>query len=177
MNYGLAAQSGGTLQIESEAGQGTSITIWLPVTDEVAAAADEAGGEMVPARGAARILLVDDEEIVRVATAEMLRDIGYVVTEATSASQALAAVRGGIEIDGVVTDYLMPGMNGAQLIQELRRANSWLPVLLITGYAAKGEDVPAGVAVLSKPFRQSDLARHLSEALRHVPGGARLRIV
>ncbi|WP_375382543.1 ATP-binding protein [uncultured Sphingomonas sp.] len=177
MIYGLAAQSGGTLQIESEPGRGTSITIWLPVTDEAVATAADAIGEMVPARTAARILLVDDEEIVRVATADMLRDIGYVVTEATSASQALAAIRGGIEVDGIVTDYLMPGMNGAQLIQELRRANKWLPVLLITGYAAKGEDVPTGVAVLSKPFRQSDLARHLNEALQQVKGGARLRAV
>lgn len=176
MIYGLAAQSGGTLRIESAPGQGTAITMWLPVTDEPVAHVGGSAHEPVYARIAAKLLLVDDEEIVRTATAEMLRDIGYVVTEVASASQALAAIRGGIEIDGVVTDYLMPGMNGAQLIQELHRKER-LPVLLITGYAAKGEDVPAGVPVLSKPFRQADLARTLNEILRQPPTGAKLRVV
>ncbi len=175
MIHGLAAQSGGTLRIESAPGQGTVITMWLPVTDEPVAHVGGRAHEPVYARIAAKLLLVDDEEIVRTATAEMLRDIGYVVTEVASASQALAAIRGGIEIDGVVTDYLMPGMNGAQLIQELHRKER-LPVLLITGYAAKGEDVPAGVPVLSKPFRQADLARTLNGILRQPPTGAKLRV-
>lgn len=177
MIHGLAAQSGGTLRIESEPGKGTSIAIWLPVTDEAVAANDAGSAEPVHARRAARILLVDDEEIVRAATAEMLRDIGYTVTEASSASQAIAAIKGGIEIDGIVTDYLMPGMNGAQMIQELRQNGFRASVLLITGYAAKGEDVPAGVPVLSKPFRQSDLARNMNEMLQQVSEGTRLRIV
>ena len=151
--------------------------MWLPVTDEVVTETDGGCSEPVYAPKAAKILLVDDEEIVRTATAEMLRDIGYTVTEASSASQAIAAIKGGIEIDGIVTDYLMPGMNGAQMIQELRQGGSRAPVLLITGYAAKGEDVPAGIPVLSKPFRQSDLARNMNDMLQKVPGGRRLRIV
>lgn len=177
MIHGLAAQSGGTLRIESEPGRGTSIAMWLPVTDEPVVQSDGGSAEPVRARSAARILLVDDEEIVRTATAEMLRDIGYTVTEASSASQAIAAIRGGIEIDGIVTDYLMPGMNGAQMIQELRQGGNRSPVLLITGYAAKGEDVPAGVPVLSKPFRQADLARNLNEILRPAPDHVRLKAV
>ena len=177
MIHGLAAQSGGTLRIASTPGQGTSIDIWLPTTDGAVAQADGGSHEPAHARTAARILLVDDEEIVRTATAEMLRDTGYTVTEVTSASQALAAIRGGIEIDGVVTDYLMPGMNGAQMIEELRRGGQRLPVLLITGYAAKGEDVPFGVPVLSKPFRQSDLARALNELLNGMQHPAKLRAV
>ena len=177
MIHGLAAQSGGTLRIESTPGQGTAITIWLPVTDEAVAQNGSGAPETIPARVAARILLVDDEEIVRTATAEMLRDIGYIVTEAASASQALSAIRGGIEVDGVVTDYLMPGMNGAQLIGELYRTGRRLPVLLITGYAAKGEDVPSGVPVLSKPFRQAELARTLNTVLQAPPSGAKLKVV
>ncbi len=177
MIHGLTAQSGGTLRIESTPGQGTAITMWLPVTDEAVVRSSGGGQEPIPARVAARILLVDDEDIVRTATAEMLRDIGYIVTEAASASQALTAIRGGIEIDGLVTDYLMPGMNGAQLIVELHRTGRRLPVLLITGYAAKGEDVPAAVPVLSKPFRQSELARTLSAVLRSPASGAKLKIV
>jgi signal transduction histidine kinase/ActR/RegA family two-component response regulator len=177
MIHGLAAQSGGTLRIASTPGQGTSIDIWLPTTDGEVVPAGSGAHEPVQARRAAKLLLVDDEEVVRTATAEMLRDIGYTVTEVTSASQALAAIRGGIDIDGVVTDYLMPGMNGAQLIEELRRGGQRLPVLLITGYAAKGEDVPFGVPVLSKPFRQSDLARTLNELLDRMQHHAKLRAV
>ncbi len=177
MIYGLAAQSGGTLQIESEPGQGTSIAMWLPVTDEAIVKADGGCTEPAYARSAAKILLVDDEDVVRTATADMLRDIGYAVTEMSSASQAIAAVKSGLEIDGIVTDYLMPGMNGAQMIQELRQSGSRMPVLLVTGYAAKGEDVPAGVPVLSKPFRQSDLARKMSEILQFASDGIRLRAV
>lgn len=177
MIHGLAAQSGGTLRIESEPGKGTSIAIWLPVTDEAVTATDGVSAEPVLSHNAARILLVDDEEIVRTATAEMLREIGYTVTEASSASQAIAAIKGGIEIDGILTDYLMPGMNGAQMIQELRQGGFRAPVLLITGYAAKGEDVPPGVPVLAKPFRQSDLARNMNEMLQQVSKGTRLRSV
>ena len=177
MIHGLAAQSGGTLRIESAPGEGTSVSIWLPEAKEAVSHIADNSEELVQVAGSATILLVDDEEIVRTATAEMLRDIGYSVTEATSASQALVAIKGGVEIDAVVTDYLMPGMNGAQLIQEMRQIGRRLPVLLITGYAAKGEDVPVGVPVLSKPFRQADLARHLNDLLRRAQQGVRLKAV
>ena len=177
MIHGLAAQSGGTLRIDSKPGRGTSIEVWLPTTDEAVMQAGSGPHEAVQAPAGARLLLVDDEEIVRTATAEMLRDIGYTVTEVSSGSQALAAIRAGIEIDGLVTDYLMPGINGAQLIEELHRGRQRLPVLLVTGYAAKGEDVPSGIPVLSKPFRQGDLARVLNEVLHQATTGAKLRVV
>ncbi|MFS0773239.1 ATP-binding protein [Sphingomonas sp. 1P08PE] len=178
MIHGLAAQSGGTLTLASEPGRGTSIELWLPATGEQAAAATERPAEPKPARRAARVLLVDDEEIVRSATAEMLRDIGYHVVEAASGSQALAAVRAGVEIDVVVTDYMMPGMSGAALIGELRTTARSLPALLITGYAATGEDVPDDVPRLSKPFRQVELATRVDELL-HRPDDRprRLRVV
>ncbi len=170
MIHGLAAQSGGTLTLASEPGRGTSIALWLPATDEQAAEASGQRAEPTPARRAARVLLVDDEEIVRSATAEMLRDIGYHVVEAASGSQALAAVRAGAEIDVLVTDYMMPGMSGAALIGELRSTGRRLPALLITGYAATGEDVPGDVPRLAKPFRQVDLAARVDELL-HRPSG------
>ena len=177
MIHGLAAQSGGTLRIDSTPGRGTTIDIWLPTTNEAVTQAGSGSQEAVQAPTGARLLLVDDEEIVRTATAEMLRDIGYSVTEVSSGSQALAAIRAGIEIDGVVTDYLMPGMNGAQLIGELHRGRQRLPVLLVTGYAAKGEDVPSGTPVLAKPFRQAELARVLNQLLHQGHDGAKLRVV
>ncbi|HEX8445617.1 MAG TPA: response regulator, partial [Sphingomonas sp.] len=125
--------------------------------------------EPVQARRAAKVLLVDDEDVVRFATADMLRDIGYIVVVVASASQALAAVLGGLDADVVVTDYLMPGMTGGELITELRAAGHRIPALLITGYSAAGADVPGDVPRLAKPFRQFDLAARVDEVLSAPP--------
>jgi signal transduction histidine kinase len=171
MVHGLAAQSGGTLTLASEPGRGTGVELWLPVTQDKPNAVADRRSEPVAARRAANILLVDDEDIVRSATADMLRDVGYHVIEAGSGSQALTTIRGGVEIDLLVTDYLMPGMTGAALIAELRGTGHALPALLITGYAATGADVPADVPRLAKPFRQIDLAARVDELL-HRPRGS-----
>ena len=127
MVHGLAAQSGGTLTLSSEPGVGTTVELWLPATDEAASGPGGPRAEPVLARRAATVLLVDDEELVRSATADMLRDIGYVVVEMGSASQALSAIRSGVEADVLVSDYFMPGMTGGQLINELRAAGVRLP--------------------------------------------------
>jgi signal transduction histidine kinase len=166
MVHGLAAQSGGTLRLTSEPGTGTSVELWLPATEEAPVDTIETESEPVPARRGAKVLLVDDEELVRTATADMLRDIGYIVVETASASQALSAIRGGVDADILVSDYLMPGMTGGQLIAELRAAGNRIPALLVTGYAAAGDDVPSDVVRLAKPFRQVDLAARVDELLR-----------
>jgi PAS domain S-box-containing protein len=177
MAHGLAAQSGGTLQIESAPGRGTTIALWLPATEEDAPEATREIKEPVGARRSARILLVDDEDLVRSATADMLRDLGYEIVEFSSPTQALSSVRSGLEVDGLVTDYLMPAMNGAQLITEMRAAGHRVPSLLITGYAASGEDVPGDVARLAKPFRHIDLAAKVDELLRRTAGSGPLKLV
>ncbi len=171
MVHGLAAQSGGTLRLTSEPGAGTAVELWLPATSETPVDMVESASEPVPARHGAKVLLVDDEDVVRAATADMLRDIGYVVIEMSSASQALSAIRSGVDADIVVTDYLMPGMTGGQLIGELRASGNRTPALLVTGYAAAGEDVPDDVIRLAKPFRQVDLAARVDELLRQSPAG------
>ncbi len=171
MVHGLAAQSGGTLRLTSEPGAGTSVELWLPATDETAVDMVENAAEPVTARRAAKVLLVDDEDLVRTATADMLRDIGYVVVEVSSASQALSAIRAGVDADVLVSDYLMPGMTGGQLISELRAAGNRIPALLVTGYAAAGDDVPGDVIRLAKPFRQTDLGARVDELLRQSPPG------
>ncbi len=176
MVHGLAAQSGGTLTLSSEPGAGSQIELWLPATAEAADDAATRSVEPVIASRAATVLLVDDEELVRASTAEMLRDIGYTVVEMSSASQALSAMRSGVETDVLVSDYLMPGMTGGQLIHELRALGLRIPTLLVTGYAAAGEDVPVDVPRLSKPFRQVDLAARVNDLLRPGRGnGARMR--
>ncbi|RXD06760.1 hybrid sensor histidine kinase/response regulator [Sphingomonas sp. UV9] len=178
MVHGLAAQSGGTLRLTSEPGAGTSVELWLPATEEAPVDMVENAADPVTASRAAKVLLVDDEDLVRTATADMLRDIGYTVVEVASASQALSAIRGGVDADVLVSDYLMPGMTGGQLISELRAAGNRIPALLVTGYAAAGEDVPGDVIRLSKPFRQTDLAARVDELLRQSPSGRpKLRVV
>ena len=113
------------------------------------------------------------------ATADMLRDLGYSVVEATSGAQALSALRSGAGFDVVVSDYLMPAMTGATLIEEMRASGLRTPVLLITGYANAGQDVPPDVPWLSKPFRQADIAARIDELLEragaHRTAATRLR--
>ncbi|MCK8457090.1 MULTISPECIES: ATP-binding protein [Sphingomonas] len=171
MVHGLAAQSGGTLRLTSEPGAGTAVELWLPATEEAPVDTIESSPEPVQARRGAKVLLVDDEDLVRAATADMLRDIGYVVVEMASASQALSAIRSGVDADILVSDYLMPGMTGGQLIGELRSSGIRMPALLVTGYAAAGEDVPDDIPRLAKPFRQVDLAARVDELLRQSPAG------
>ncbi|MEG3163414.1 ATP-binding protein [Sphingomonas sp. PB2P19] len=169
MVHGLAAQSGGTLTLASTPGVGTVVELWLPATDEAAMGTYEQSAEPRIAQRAATVLLVDDEDLVRAATADMLRDIGYTVVEMGSATQALEAIRSGLDADVLVSDYLMPGMTGGQLIYELRNTGVQIPALLVTGYVSTGEDVPADVQRLAKPFRQVDLAARVDDLLRPIP--------
>ena len=160
MVHGLAAQSGGALLLASTPGKGTTAELWLPVADgpvvPALLASDERGVEMLPLH----VLLVDDEELVRAGTADMLADMGHSVVQAASGAQALRLLAAG-GFDLLVSDYLMPGMTGIELAAEARRIAPDLPVLLITGFA----DMPAGdggdVPRLPKPFRRRELARAL----------------
>jgi signal transduction histidine kinase/CheY-like chemotaxis protein len=177
MAHGLAAQSGGILQLSSVPDVGTTVDIFLPVTDDIPHTESGSDAEVSPAPRAAKILLIDDEEIVRSITADMLRDIGYVVVEAGSASAALSVLISDQEVEALVTDYLMPIKTGAALIRELRTKGNRLPALLITGYAAAGDDVPPDVLRLGKPFKQRDLAAKLDELIRKSGSKTALRAV
>jgi CheY-like chemotaxis protein len=111
------------------------------------------------------VLLVDDEELVRMSTSDMLADLGYAVVEANSAEEALRLVEQGQSFDLLVTDHLMPGLTGTELAQELRGLRPDLPVLVVSGYA-EVEGVAPELPRLSKPFRQTDLAAKLEEVHR-----------
>ncbi len=110
-------------------------------------------------------LLVDDDTVVRAGLEAMLEGLGYRVAAASGGPAALTLLRNGTAIDALVTDYAMPGMNGAELVEEVRRLYRDLPVLLITGYAEK----PTGfeqMPVLQKPFRPSELAESLGNLMK-----------
>jgi PAS domain S-box-containing protein len=158
MVHGLAAQLGGAFILSSVVGKGTRADLYLPVADADAVSSPRVAVDVRTTRPLA-LLLVDDEDLVREGTAEMLRDMGHRVEAVASGKQALTQVAVGTAFDAVVTDYMMPNMNGAQLAIELRRAHPDLPILVVTGYA--GGDLNIGLPQLSKPFRQADLAAAL----------------
>jgi CheY-like chemotaxis protein len=168
MVHGLAAQLGGGLTIESTLGQGTEITLWLPLSDVAATAKIFLAPNSAKAQGVGTVLLVDDEDLVRMSTADMLADLGYGVVEASSGAQALELVQAGLRPDLLVTDHLMAGMSGAQLARELQGKLPELRSLIVSGYAeVEGLDVE--VARLTKPFRSEELSTSLAAIGARVP--------
>ena len=165
MVHGLAAQLGGMLDISSTPNKGTAATIWLPVSTEMPPAMM---GDEVPvtvARQAATIMLVDDEDLVRTGTAEMLGDLGYEVVQASSGAEALRMLRSGIEVDLMITDFLMPGMNGVALVEHATALARDMKVLLVTGYSTIAEGPGAHIPRLGKPYRQAELSRRVADLL------------
>ena len=166
MVHGLAAQSGGALRIRSTVGQGTTCELWLPAAEGDAEELQGRDDELPTQPRRATILLVDDENLVRAATAEMLREMGHTVIEASSGSAALEQMSVGRHIDLLVTDHLMPGIKGSDLIEEVRQRNPGLPALLLTGYANLSKGEARGLPRLAKPFREADLARAVAGLLQ-----------
>jgi CheY-like chemotaxis protein len=161
MVHGLAAQLEGALTISSSPGEGTKVDLWLPVSLVGIEVEGQTPSPTERPTGLGTALLVDDEDLVRMSTADMLMDLGYKVVEATSAEDALKLVAEGLEPDVLVTDHLMPGMTGVELARNLRLARPELPVLLISGYA-EAEGIGPEIARLTKPFRNAELAESLA---------------
>lgn len=165
MVHGLAAQSGGTLLLMSQPAVGTQAEIWLPVADAPAVRIEGLSSQTPQATRAATILLVDDEELVRAGTADMLASLGHRVVQARSGNEALGLVDSRPDVDLMITDYLMPGMNGADLAAEASRRRPGLPILLATGYANLAGGQMPNLPLLAKPFRQAELAARLARLL------------
>ncbi len=165
MVHGLAAQSDGGMSIWSEPGQGTKVTLWLPLGKQVSPV-EKPPEAQVEGVAPLKVLLVDDEDLVRAATADMLADVGHTVHQAHSGQTAIAILEGDPTYDVLVTDYAMPLMSGAALIRRAGEIAPTMPALLVTGYASATTDVPASVPRLEKPFRAGELIRclqHLTE--------------
>jgi signal transduction histidine kinase len=164
--YGMAHQSGGTAQVTSQPGQGTTIDIWLPAAARAGAQEDVAalaGGDLA----GARVLLVEDDDFVRACMADALMTLGCDVAQATSGSEGLAAIEQS-RPDVLLTDYLMPGMTGAELARSARDRYPDLPVVVATGYADMAA-IQAAVGegmVLRKPFQLAELAAVVRRSLR-----------
>jgi len=165
MVQGLAVQSGGGFEIRSQQGEGTVATLWLPISDVPAVCRDHEMADVPQADRPSRVLLVDDEEIVRHATALQLRDLGYEVTEAASAAAAMALMERGWLPDVLVTDHVMADMTGVRFAQQMRERQADLPVLIITGYANLTPRELKGFEVLRKPYRRAELAQSVARLL------------
>jgi CheY-like chemotaxis protein len=163
--YGTIRQSGGFVAVESEVGTGTTFRIHLPAAAEVEPPRPEIAPEAPAAP--ARVLLVEDEEIVRKLLAEQLERAGHRVLPTPSASEALQ-VLAREPVDVVVSDVGLPGINGASLAELVRGRHPGIGVLLISGYPGDvlaSSPALAGVQLLQKPFTARDLEHALASVL------------
>jgi CheY-like chemotaxis protein len=169
MIHGLAVQLDGALRLSSTPGKGTIAELFFPSTSQpvehVAADEDKPldNGEGRTPR--ARILLVDDDVLIAMSTVDMLEDLGHEVIEANSAAGALEALKDNGKVDLLITDFAMPGMNGAQLAEAAQKLAPGLPVLLATGYAEVPKEVEINLPRLGKPYSQAQLAREIGRLL------------
>lgn len=171
MAHGLAGQLGGALEIVSEVGQGTEVQLWLPIEKQkpVAIVADGDGGEITATQG--KVLLIDDNALVRHGTREMLTDLGYDVVDIDNAELGLSMIAADFRPDIVVTDHIMPGMTGAELALRLRVDHPEIALLIISGY--EGVDLIApDIPRLSKPFRRQHLQASIAAAQAQTVGRA-----
>jgi signal transduction histidine kinase/CheY-like chemotaxis protein len=163
---GFAKQSGGGVRIETRMGEGTSVKVYLPRTTIDAAEASTVS--VAPIRRhhkGAVILLVDDDSAVREVTASMLRELGYVILEVGSGGAALDLL-GGANVDLVVLDFAMPGMNGMEVAKQVHSRFPTLPVLFITGFSDQSALGNVGDAeIIKKPFLSDELANKVDAAL------------
>ncbi len=168
--YGIVQQSNGVIDVESTPGQGTSFLIYLPFVARSAQLLDSADAGPQPSRGWETVLVVEDEAPLRSLAVQFLRGQGYAVLEAAAAEQALERAGqhpGPIHL--LLTDVVMPGMNGIELAQRMAEARPETKVILMSGYIddlASLEDVPAnGAGFLQKPFALGDLATKARKVL------------
>jgi signal transduction histidine kinase/CheY-like chemotaxis protein len=173
MAKGFAEQSGGAFAIASAPDRGTTVTLWLPQTNEAVAAASPAAPAPAAREPAARphVLLVDDDELVRETMIESLADSGFHILGADSAPAALAHIDRGAAVDVLVSDFSMPGMNGVDLIRAAQARRPGLAAILLTGHVGDiNTAIPEGDAsgrfiLLRKPIRAAELAQSFALAL------------
>jgi two-component system, cell cycle sensor histidine kinase and response regulator CckA len=168
--YGIVKQSGGYVMVQSEIGCGTTFSIYLPRVDEAAEPHGSTPAARAAAGGCETVLLVEDEESVRELVRDTLKAKGYTVLEADNghAGVTVAAQHSG-KIDLVITDVIMPGMGGRELVQSLLSTRPHLKVLYLSGYTEDAivneGSLESGKAFLQKPFTLQNLSRKVREIL------------
>jgi two-component system cell cycle sensor histidine kinase/response regulator CckA len=180
--YGIIKQSGGFITLESEVGRGTSFHIYLPRFKQDAnavAAPEPALPVQRDVTGQDTILLVEDEEAVRSFAARALRMRGYNVLEAGGGEEALDIVRSNeTQIDLVITDVVMPNMDGPTLVRHVKGLKPGMPVIFMSGYAEeafrRNDEKAEDLHFLPKPFGLKQLAAKVKEVLSGQPAPKRV---
>jgi PAS domain S-box-containing protein len=170
MVYGFIKQSAGHVKIRSEPGEGTSVTLYLPRAVEPSGESSGNGPDAELVGGSERILLVEDDDIVRSFVCGELEELGYTVVGVADGPRAMRALQREGEFDLLFTDVIMPGgMNGRELAEAARALRPDLPVLFTSGYT---EDalvdhgrLEGGVHLLHKPYRRAELAAKIRQVL------------
>nr|WP_276589303.1 PAS domain S-box protein [Sphingomonas sp. GM_Shp_2] len=173
MIYGFARQSGGQVRIHSHVGQGTTVRLYLPRYEGTVADEEKIKDATLPsfAQAGQTVLVVDDEETVRMLVTDVLGDLGYSVIEATDGVAGLRILRSDTRIDLLVTDVGLPGgVNGRQMADAGRAVRPDLRTLFITGYAEtaviRNGQLEPGMQILTKPFAVDALAARIRELMK-----------
>ena len=185
MAYGIVEQANGHITVESEPGHGTTFRIYLPL---YAASTDEAHRlvHSAPGRGTATILLVEDEQPIRTMTRQYLEGLGYTVLEAANGEEALNIFKEHQDsVALIVTDIIMPGIRGDDLVREIRKKQPKIGAVLISGFMDVGR-LDDESSVLEKPFAFPELGRCVESTLvrtkslkcasRESPGSAETQV-
>lgn len=168
--FGFVKQSGGTVKLQSEPGQGTTVKVYLPRVDASAVPRlDREGNDAARGNVSETVLVVEDEDDVRTYSIECLQDLGFSVLHSADGPSALRLIADHPEIRLLFTDVGLPHMNGRELAQEARRMRPELPVLFTTGYAQdamfqQGE-LERNAELLTKPFNRTQLAARVRQLL------------
>ncbi len=177
--YGVVKQSDGYIRVASAPGKGTTFTIYLPAVEETGGeeAEDPAEKALEGKGGGETILLVEDEDMVRELAVEIFRGNGYTVIDAPNGASALEICdRHEGPIDLLVTDLVMPGMNGIELADRVSTARRGIPILYMSGYAEDARKhlgrMGKGRGFLQKPITPTTLSRKVRELLAEAAGGA-----
>jgi CheY-like chemotaxis protein len=162
MVYGFIKQSGGHVKLYSEPGHGTSAKLYLPRARQAEEKPRQSSEQIVG--GAERVLVVEDDAVVRLTAVEMLESLGYQVLTAENGERAIALLGSGVSIDLLFTDVVMPGaISGRELARQAMELRPGLRVLFTSGYTENAiihhGRVDPDVHLLSKPYRTEELAR------------------
>ncbi len=165
MAQNFVEQSRGALRLESRQGEGTTVTLWLPQAETAPAlqTLDPARTRIMGPATRPRVLVVDDEAMIREVIADYLTDGGYSVLVAANGAEALVLLATESAVDALITDLSMPGMDGLAVIRSARERYPALPAILLTGYAgddaalALGRSIGGAVALLRKPISDVQL--------------------
>jgi len=173
--FGFVTHSGGRIEVESEPSLGTAFRVFLPVYDGPLAASESSLRDVLPeptrplasSSGSRRVLVIEDEGEVRRVIRDLLVANGYHVVEARNGDEALRQLDAGLVPDLVLTDVIMPGQRGPELVRNIRRRLPGIKALFMTGHAGDNLDAPLDPdgPMLEKPFTRDSLVRRVREIL------------